>query len=208
MSYDAFANAFLWRGLDTIKIEKIFYSLPSSLAFKKAENIYVPGSLGVILCGSAKINRSSGGNKSVVMNSLAASDVFGSASLYSEEDAPHSEIIAQNTCRVSYISEKRLSEIMSEHNVVAYNYIRFLSGRVRFLNNKIDEFTAGSAEQKLFEYLSSRKDERGFVLLEHSISELANRLCLGRSSLYRAIEALENDGYISRDKNEFKIRRK
>ena len=82
------------------------------------------------------------------------------------------------------------------------NYVRFLSDRIRFLNSKIATFTADSAKSKLMRYLVSQAElqnnPEGNVVLPVSCQKLAESLNIGRASLYRAFEQLENDGLIRR----------
>jgi CRP-like cAMP-binding protein len=72
-----------------------------------------------------------------------------------------------------------------------------LAGRVRFLNRKIQCFTAGSAERRLALWLLSEEEE--VITLPSSLTTLSDMLDIGRASLYRALDKLENSGLISRE---------
>ena len=78
-----------------------------------------------------------------------------------------------------------------------YHYLDFLSGRIRFLNRKIGYLTAGSAERRLALYLASFQKQE--LVLKDSISSLSELLDIGRASLYRAFDALEEQGLIRRE---------
>ena len=82
---------------------------------------------------------------------------------------------------------------------VGENYVRFLSDRIRFLNRRVSTLTAGDTDGKLWRYLMAHKDEEGVVILSGGMSELADRLDMGRSSLYRCLDALIAAGRICRE---------
>ena len=86
------------------------------------------------------------------------------------------------------------------HNLtVSKNYITFLAKRITFLNNKINSFTARNTENKLYSYiLQLPRDDNNTVILPVSLSTLAKMIGIGRASLYRAFEKLENDGTITK----------
>ena len=89
--------------------------------------------------------------------------------------------------------------LLESDRAVLYNYIEFLSDRIRFLNKKIRFFTSGSAERRLALYLDSFNEEK--IELEAGMSAIADMLDIGRASLYRAFDKLTEDGFILRDKD-------
>ena len=76
-------------------------------------------------------------------------------------------------------------------------YLQFLAERVYFLNGKIRAFTAGSAERRLALWLAEHPEKQPFPT--GSLTALAKTLDIGRASLYRALDKLENEGAILRD---------
>lgn len=50
---------------------------------------------------------------------------------------------------------------MREDFRIAENYIRFLSGRIRFLNERIAGFTEDSAERRVADYFFQHRREDG-----------------------------------------------
>jgi CRP-like cAMP-binding protein len=94
-------------------------------------------------------------------------------------------------------------------SVFAVNYIKFLSDRVAFLNRRIDSFTAPDAEKSLARFIclnATSESEYQHEVGVKNYSEVAQRLNIGRASLYRAFEALEDEGLISKDGKTLKIR--
>ena len=141
----------------------------------------------------------------VTMRSLTKGDVFGAASLFGQWEEGMSSVIATSNAEVYYLAENSLKILIGKLPQVAINYIEFLAGRIRFLNNKVDTFSAKGAEKKLLEYFVSLADHNGEVKLSVSMAELSRRLKIGRTSLYRAFSTLIEQKQIRKDKNMIKI---
>lgn len=198
-------NCFLFNGLSPEELNRIQSRLDKPVHIDHGSEMYRSGHIGIILKGTAKIIRKNDTGLSVTMRNIGAGEIFGVASVFGEWDEDFSSITAVIPCDVIYISEAELKEIFTEFPQVSFNYIVFLSDRIRFLNRKIDTFSADNAEKKLYEFLVSQADKSNRVQLGFGMAELARRLRIGRSSLYRSIEALEKNGLIKRNKNEFII---
>ena len=120
--------------------------------------------------------------------------VFGAAAMFHDAPGYANVITAQTPCRVLFLSEQWLTACMQQHFAVAEAYIRYLSGRILFLNARIAALTAGSVEQRVARFLLE-----GGAVQELPMTELASRLNVGRASLYRVLDRLEADGIIRRE---------
>lgn len=164
---------------------------------EKGETIYTPHdfsrALGVILSGKARVSR-----EGFVVSVLERGDVFGAAALYNSQETYATTITARAPCRVVFFSQDLMSHTMAYHVAVAGNYIRYLSGRIRFLEGKLDGLLAPNTERKLAQYLLEHREGEG-VTLDCPLSGLASRLDVSRASLYRAFDALTEAGAIEKD---------
>lgn len=143
----------------------------------------------------------------VVMNDLLSGDVFGVAALFGSEEEYPSTVVAETDCSILFIPQDVVVRWMSSVPRVAENYVRFLSDRIRFLNLRLSTLTAGQADGKLWRWLLAHRDENGVVTVTDGMSELAERLDMGRSSLYRSLDALTEVGRIRREKKKIYILR-
>ena len=168
------------------------------IAFAKGQTVYEPDraerALAFVLEGHLRVT-----NGRVVMNDLYPGDVFGAAALFGSTEPYPSTIVAVTNCRILLISQETVSHWMRQVPKVGENYVRFLSDRIRFLNRRVSTLTAGDTDGKLWRYLMAHKDEEGVVILSGGMSELADRLDMGRSSLYRCLDALIAAGRIRRE---------
>ena len=156
--------------------------------------------IGIIISGAAKVHSLSGRHK-LAMRRLSAGDIFGVSALFSGSGYV-TEIVSSGNCKIVFLEQELLEELMQENFLIAENYIHFLSGRIRFLNRKIACLAAGTVEEMLSLYLLDTNRENIYI---DSFSGLAEELGVGRASLYRSLDKLEDDGYISRSLHEILI---
>ncbi len=154
----------------------------------------------VILSGSAVVYSSDSGRQ-VVLRTLGRGNMFGVASLFGGSEDYISRVKAKVSCSVLFISETALGQLFESNSRAMYNYIGFLTGRIRFLTGRIACFTAGSAERRLALYISSLCSEANSneIVLDVPAVTLSDILNVGRASLYRAFEKLETDGLIKKN---------
>lgn len=197
-------NCFLFNGLSDSEISDIKSLIGEAKLLSKGEEIYRCGEIGIMKSGTATVKRNNKTGNSVNMRTIGACEVFGAASVFGDWREGSSSIIALEDCFVYYINEALFSKLLVKFPAVSLNYISYLSDKIRFLNRRIDAFAAGSTQNKLYEYLVSVSVD-GCATLNFGMAELARRLKIGRSSLYRDIQSLEDSGLIKRDGQIFKI---
>jgi CRP-like cAMP-binding protein len=162
--------------------------------------------LGLVLSGGIAVTKPSGSR--YMMASLGRGSLFGSANLYDDDTDVVTVLTASSDSRILFIPRELLEGLMREAPVAALNYIRFLTGRVRFLNDRIQGLISVSAEAALKQHLIQNAvacGDRHLVRLHGSISTLAETLNIGRASLYRAFEALRRSGKIRKNGKEIEI---
>ncbi|MBR2319965.1 MAG: Crp/Fnr family transcriptional regulator [Clostridia bacterium] len=170
----------------------------------KGDTIYTPQTakraLAMVMEGHVRVFHGH-----VPTNDLVEGDVFGAAALFGTDEEYPSTIVAESDCRVMFIPQETVVLWMKEVPQVAENYVGFLSDRIRFLNRRLATLTAGQADGKLWRYLLAHRDEDGVIFVEEGMSALAERLDMGRSSLYRSLDALALAGRIRRDRKKIYI---
>ncbi len=181
-----------------------------SRSYKSGDVIYdtsdSPACLGLILSGAVKAEKRSD-NKRVPMRTIQAGEVFGAASLFGAGDGYVTVLTAKGATSVLFIPQECVRELVSKESTAAVNYICFLSDKIRFLNSRIDFYTALNAQEKLYEYLCKVMDDSGYASLTVNRAQLAKQLDMGRASLYRAFDALISDGRICPCEKGYKILR-
>ena len=106
--------------------------------YKSGEQICSPESFGsrmcVILSGTAEVF-STENSEGTLMRRLYEGDLFGVSNLFSKESFV-SRICAKGKCRVLFIPEESFGALIEKNRAVLYEYIGFLSDRIRFLNKR------------------------------------------------------------------------
>ena len=191
----------LFDGLDESLVSAIL-SDPAceTRTFEKGEIIFDPchfsRRIGVIQEGSARVmSRPSGG---VTIRVLTKDMCFGVASQYNDADTYVSCIVADEPCRVLFLPQEVLQAHIRTSPTLAENYIRFLTGRIRYLNALIDAYSSPTVEAKLARYLVAyaQGNDRAMAV---GMSELSRILGVGRAPLYRAMDAFSARGWIRRE---------
>jgi len=204
-------ESFLFRGISQEAVLDLCGADNCALmVFEKGKIIYSSDnylkSCGLILSGSVLVSKPSPGGHELLMNTLARGSLFGAAALWAEHEGYVTTLTAVERCRVLFFSQELLESNMKSYPELALNYIRFLSGRVWFLNDKIQSLIAGSAVSSLSQYLADCFDRLGTKFrLEVSLSALAGVLNIARASLYRSFDCLSEEGVIERNGRDIAI---
>ncbi len=157
-------------------------------------------SLAVILEGSAIVQNKKG--DSACIRILPVGAIFGVASLFSDEvacDVVISTVTAKTPCKVVFIEKSWVELRIKANSDFALAYIRFLSNRICFLNQRITAFTAPSATERLKNHLTSLCEGNYPKEITVNAVQLASMLNVSRISLYRAFDALEEKGIIQKN---------
>lgn len=170
------------------------------LRVEKGAVVYAPKRfrrcLGVVLRGRLQVRR-----ESLLMSTLSAGDVFGAAALFTDSGDYPTTLTALTRCEALLIPEEGIRRLLRECGPFAEDYAVYLSGRIRFLSQRLEAVSNPSAEGKLARYLlASREDS-----LTLPAAALCQRLGVGRATLYRAFDTLERVGTIAREGKTIRI---
>lgn len=163
--------------------------------YSSGEVVYSPGRflrcLGVLLRGTVEVTQ---GETSVSV--LQPGELFGAAALYNDLPRFATTLTARGDCRALLIPQSQLDGLLGREELLRHNYLRYLSGRIRFLSARLQSLSAGGGEERLVRYLLTNHQDGA---VHCSATGLAKRLGISRSSLYRAFEDLEARGLIRRE---------
>lgn len=153
--------------------------------------------LGVLVRGSAVVEKHAKDGY-IRMSELKPCALFGMAAMFLGGDAHAypTRIIAQKDSAALLIPEDTFREMLRADFRLAENYIRYLTRRIYFLNDRIEELICPSTDQRVLLYLTQNAEDGRFTL---AMTTLAQSLSISRASLYRALDKLEAAGRIRRD---------
>lgn len=156
-----------------------------------------PPVLCLLMAGAASV-LTLGEGSDCLLRVLHPGDAFGAATLFAGVPAV-TRIVAEQPTRVLIAGESSVRALLMNDPTFAMNYVGFLSDRVRFLNRRLACFGAGTATRRLAAWLDASVPEGvSEFVLPLSLTRLPDALGVSRASLYRAMDELEENGYIIR----------
>lgn len=166
-------------------------------AAERGDTLYTPERfrrcLGLVLSGRVRVTRGD-----MFVGVLGRGDWFGAAALFNGREEYPSTLTALTGCEVLFFPQETVEQLLERWPKAGANYVRYLSGRIRFLSDRLNSLAAGSAEEKVHQFLLRCADENGVAKVP--ATAMAQALGLGRASVYRAFDALEERGVITREK--------
>ena len=199
-------NIFLLKGLKTNEKKDIINCFGNTVTFKKGEVIYskdrFSNAIGYIVKGKATAVTDNDDN--IHLRAFEKGSCFGAAAIFGGSEHYISTITAKSDVTILFITENILKDIFIKYPKTATNYIEFLSDKIRFLNTKLSVISCQSADDTVLKYLLGNINEDNTVTLK-SMTLLASGLGLGRATLYRSLDTLQEKGIILRENNIVKV---
>lgn len=181
----------LFRGVSEELLQTLAGTEGASLVRFDSGVVYSPRhfrrSLGVVLSGQLQVTKGA-----LAVSVLGPGDLFGAAALYSDEPEFASTVTAKGPSRCLMLEQPLVDRLLAEHSQIRENYLRYLTGRIRFLSGRLQALAQPGVEGKLARYLLANGGS------SCPATELCQRLGVSRASLYRAFAALEDSGLIRR----------
>lgn len=199
----------LFEGCRREEIERIIINSGKVLSFRSGEVMETDDrAVGILLSGRGVIY-SSDKDRQTLLRFVSPGDAVGVAGLFADK-APDTRIYAcgDGKSEIFFVGRNAVEQLMNEEADGRFrgNLIKFLSDRVAFLNSRIDCVTGGSAERRLALFLkNSPVNSNEEIEIGMSMTALAHALDIGRASLYRAFDALSEEGVILRNGKTVKI---
>ena len=147
--------------------------------------------LGIVLQGRIQVRK-----EALLMSTLSEGDVFGAAALFNRNPDYPTTLTALTPCRVLLLPQEAVRRLLRESPAFAEDYVTYLSQRIQFLSARLDAVSASTAEGKLSQFLRNADDGSGEISV--SATRLSTLIGVGRATLYRAFESLEQEGAIAR----------
>lgn len=189
----------IFKDADEKILTRVLNEYGKSVSYSKNDIVFSKENYSPVICiiikGEARVSKGD-----TVISHLKDGEIFGAAFLYNQSYEFENTVTALTPLKVVIIEKDGIDTLIKCDSSISFNYIEYLSERIGFLNSKIEGYTKPSAEEKLMLYLQKNSDvNNGKCEISVSMTELSRVLHISRASLYRVIEALENQGKICRD---------
>jgi CRP-like cAMP-binding protein len=186
----------LFQNLNPVQLQKLLKDRGRTIEFSAGDILYDPHhfqrAIGIVLKGLLKVST----ENEVVLNQLSVGAMFGVAGLFLERDEYVTVIRAIKPSQVFFLTADDLEYLFKEDYTVCQNYLRFLSQRIVFLNQRISSFVAPNPAEALYAFLTrlAIAAESETFHLPMSKQEICRQLNISRTTLYRAWDQLLQEG--------------
>lgn len=201
-SMDILSTCPLFNGMSPMEIGHLLSQEGCRLVHYPAGST-IPSERGMmmLLTGSVLIEKQSADGRYLRMREVWPPQAINVSALLAQPPREISRLSTPDGCRAVELSRALVTQALMEGGTFSVNLVEFLLGRVVFLNKKITALSGHTAASRLELYLAEnavQKDGVSQVQLPFSLSEFAEHLCVGRASLYRTLDAMEQQGRIRR----------
>jgi len=195
------SKTFLFSGIPYEEICELIYCCEyECIEYEISEIICSPKEfqkrIGFVVNGECTVERRNVSESvTIPLNKIKGGECFGILSIFSEEEELPTFIRASKKCKILYITQTSLLDLINKDARIAMNLIKFMSNKISFLNKKLSTFLANNTRQKVANYIYylSEKNGNEFKL---NCQKTSVSLNIGRASLYRSIDSLVEDGII------------
>ncbi|MBO5060463.1 MAG: Crp/Fnr family transcriptional regulator [Clostridia bacterium] len=185
------------------------------IPFRKKETIAAEGSpakyIGIVLSGTAQLERTDYyGNRSIV-TSIEASELFGESFACAGAEKIPFDIIAAENAEIMLIDCEKIinpcTNACSFHSQMIFNLLKIVATKNIILNQKAEITAKRTTREKLMTYLLSqaKKSDSNCFTIPYDRQELADYLQVDRSGLSSEISKLREEGIIESKKSRFKL---
>ena len=202
MSRSPLQDLFLWEGVSPDTVSAFLKELSMPKTFEKGAIIYneqdFPRAFAVVLSGKIAICSHNG----AAMRTLEKGAVFGVTALFGNKRyATPTSVVSR--AKLQFIEEELLTRWMAKDLRISMNYIRLLHRKILYLNEKIRLYTEGSVEERLMDHIASHTAPDGEIRFPGGLASVARELNIGRTSIYRTLDALAEKNIIYKKENKW-----
>ena len=211
-----FSEYSLFKNVDSEIIEELINKYAKIKSYKAGEFVFVKGDkpqyMFIIVSGSVSVfSDDSMGKRELFSTFDTEGTLFAEVYLYlnketydyfgeADEDTTLIEI-GKDFFMNLYLFESETGKTIIE------NYLRILSEKLYYLNQKLKVVSGLTLRQKISRYFLQNRDENMVVNLKYNREELADYLGVTRPSLSREFSKMKAEGLIEIEKNKIIIKK-
>lgn len=209
-------NTVLFQGIDEETISSLITHLKAKVKrYSKREYIlhagYPTTNFGLVLNGSVLILRDDfWGNRSILGEALQG-DLFAETFACNPQIPISVSVVAAQDCEILFLQMKNILGSCTcdihTHTKISQNLLAILAMKNLMLTKKIEHMSKRTTRQKVMSYLSDCRQNSSSDIFQIPFNrqELADYLSVDRSALSAELSKLQNEGFISYQKDHFKL---
>ena len=164
-------------------------------------------SLGIVVEGTINIQRIYPTGKTITINMLTKSNVFGEAVIFSSFGKYPASIVSLTDTIIMFIPRDEIIKLCLYDQRYLNNFLGTLSDKILMLNKKLKNLSYQTVRQKVVNYILEEYNLQNKVALTIPLSRehMAEYLDIPRPSLSRELAKLKNEGVIDFYRNSITI---
>lgn len=165
-------------------------------------------SLYIVLEGKIEISRYDLNGHKNMIGIMSVNDMFAESIVLSNQKQTHVNIMALRKSKLLKITKEKIFSL--NNTTLLKNLLEITASKNIVLNKKINCIGKKTVREKLFEYLKNESINNQSLVLEmdFNINQLADYLCINRSSLSREISHMIDDDYFKIENNKYILNNK
>lgn len=155
--------------------------------------------LDVVLSGSISIQSIDAEGNVFKAKVLQAGEVYGATLLFGTHNRYPMQVVCDTPSDILHLKKSVVLQLCEENQQFLLVLLALISDRAHELGRTVSQLTAQSLKESLLGYLQMLSYQQGSatVILPSSKKELADRLGFARTSVSRALRAMEEEGLLS-----------
>jgi CRP-like cAMP-binding protein len=206
LAHSDFQGIQIFQGLNAMELEKALTKLIYRVRFYAEDELIMQrgdevSSFMAVLDGELIGEMQVPGSNDLRVEHMYPGQLIASAILFSEKNVLPVNLIARRATRILYISKSDFLILLKENERILLNFLKIVSEKGQFLANKLYFLTFRDLKQKVAAYILEQcaADFLSFEM-KGTQEELARLFGVARTSLVRAMQALQDDGLIEIDR--------
>lgn len=209
---DIILETTIFNHLNTKQINKLFSYINYKLVlFDKDVVVHkrneICENLIIILEGSLSLNQSNFNNKSFNIYTFKDKDIVGANSIFAKDNRYKVDIYTKTPCVLLYIPQNEILNLCQNDKIFLKSYLMHMSEKSQKLLHKIKVLSNKNIRSTIKHFLNEEYNKQKSLKIKLNITkkELAQNLCIERTSLSRELKSMKIDGLIDYDKNSITI---
>jgi CRP-like cAMP-binding protein len=159
--------------------------------------------IGVLLSGTAVVDRIDEQGNRTVLEHLSSGGVFGEMLMFRNVTGDSINVICEQPCRVWFVPEasvtKRCENACAHHSRVVENLFHLVAEKATALSERVEVLSRRSIREKLLCFFSMQSAHCGSAefTLPFSLSTLADYISTDRSAMMRELRRMREDRLLS-----------
>lgn len=138
------------------------------------------------------------------LSSASKGEILGEGAFFDRKPRVSSARTATE-CELISIDKEKLTELIKQNTVLAFELLEILATRIRLLSNQLDSMTFMQADARIARLLLEN-ERNGTVIITHE--EIANAVGVSRVTVSKTLSALAKGGIVATNYGYVKIKNK